>query len=57
MAFHRFILCLAHLGPCEKWVIDCLHEAHQELLPKKLTKSKATITIHFTEEQISAYMS
>lgn len=51
MVFHQFILCSAHLGPCEKWVIDHVDEADQELLPKNLTKSKAT-NVDFTEEQI-----
>lgn len=57
MVFQWFILCWAYFGSCEKWVTDHLHEAHQELLPKTLTKSKATITICFTEEQMSAYIS
>lgn len=55
MVFQWFILCLAYFGSCEKWVTDHLHEAHQELLPKTLTKSKATTTLCFTEEQVSAY--
>lgn len=40
MVFQQFILCSAHLGPCEKWVIDHIDEANQELLSKKSQKKE-----------------
>lgn len=57
MVFHWFMLHLAHLGPVKSKLMIAFMK-HTKNYYQKSYKSRATITISvcFTEEQISAYI-